>query len=154
MAARIATEMVIELRFALRSLGVPLTGPSFMFGDNQSVVANTTLPSSSLKKKHNAIAYHKVRESIAAKLFHFVHVAGQANVADILTKPLGPKIHQRHVGPLLLQNPHQVSDHGEYQDPDRPTVDDGLTGDQSFPWYDVTSDITTSVSSSERTETN
>ena len=45
-------------------------------------------------------------------------------------------------------------DAGSYQDPDRPTVDDGLTGDQRFPWYDVTSDITTSVSSSERTETN
>ena len=57
-AARIATEMIQELRYTLRSLGVPIRGPSLLFGDNKSVVVNTTLPSSSLKKKHNAIAFH------------------------------------------------------------------------------------------------
>ena len=107
--------MVIELRYALRSLGVPINGPSYLFGDNQSVVTNTTLPSSTLKKKHNAIAYHKVRESIAAGLFGFCHISGNSNIADILTKPLGPIIHQRHARSLLFQNPYQVTDHGEYQ---------------------------------------
>jgi hypothetical protein len=44
----------------LQSLGV-------MLGDNMSVVLNTTVPSSVLKKKHNAIAYHRVREAICSK---------------------------------------------------------------------------------------
>ena len=108
--------MIIELQYGLRALGVPILGPSYMFGDNQSVVTNTTLPSSSLKKKHNAIAYHKVRECIAANIFGFCHIAGQINVADILTKPLGTQAHQRHARPLLHQNPHQITDHGEYKE--------------------------------------
>ena len=46
-------------------LGVNIKGPATMLGDNMSVVLNTTVPSSSLKKKCNAIAYHRVREAIA-----------------------------------------------------------------------------------------
>jgi hypothetical protein len=45
----------------LRSLGVALDGPVLILGDNMSGVLNTTVPSSVLKKKHNAIAYHCVR---------------------------------------------------------------------------------------------
>ena len=37
-----------------------------------AVVTNITLPSSSLKKKHNAIPYHQVREAITAGILGFV----------------------------------------------------------------------------------
>jgi hypothetical protein len=50
---------------------VALDGPALMLGDNISVVLNTTIPSSVLKKKHNAIAYHRVREGIAARIMKF-----------------------------------------------------------------------------------
>ena len=49
-------------------IGVPIDGSALMLVDNKSVVINTTIPSSALKKKHNAIAYHQVREAIAARL--------------------------------------------------------------------------------------
>jgi hypothetical protein len=42
----------------LRSLGVDLDTPTLMLGDNMSIVLYTSVPSSVLKKKHNAIAYH------------------------------------------------------------------------------------------------
>jgi hypothetical protein len=48
----------------LRSLGVALYEPALMSGDSMSVVLNTKVPSSVLKKKHNSIAYHRVREAI------------------------------------------------------------------------------------------
>jgi hypothetical protein len=48
-------------RYMLRSLGVALDGPALMLGDNMSAVLNTTVPSSVLKKKHNAIVYQRVR---------------------------------------------------------------------------------------------
>ena len=51
-AARIAVDMVIEWRQTLRMLGVKIEEKSWMVGDNMSVIINTTLPSSSLKKKH------------------------------------------------------------------------------------------------------
>jgi hypothetical protein len=72
----------------LRSLGVVLDGPALMLGDNMSVVLNTTVPSSVLKKKHNAIAYHRVKKAIAAKIMRFAYIKSEENVNDVLTKPL------------------------------------------------------------------
>jgi hypothetical protein len=73
-ASRISTELILGVRYMLRSLGVALDGPALMSGDNMSVVLNTTVPSSVLKKKHNAIAYHRVREAIAARIMRFAHM--------------------------------------------------------------------------------
>jgi hypothetical protein len=72
----------------LRSLGVVLDGPALILGDNMSVVLNTTVPSSVLKKKHNTIAYHRVREAIAARIMRFAYIKCEENVSDVLTKPL------------------------------------------------------------------
>jgi hypothetical protein len=59
-----------------------------MLGDNMSVVLNTTVPSSILKKKHNAIAYQRVREAIEVRIMRFAHIKSEENVSDVLTKPL------------------------------------------------------------------
>jgi hypothetical protein len=72
----------------LRSLGVALDGPALMLGGNMTVVLNTTDPSSVLKKKHNAIAYHRVREAVAARIMRFAYMKSEENVSDVLTKPL------------------------------------------------------------------
>jgi len=89
-AARIATELSMELRYQLRMLGVGIQGPTIMYGDNQSVVISTTTPSSTLKKRHNALAYHRVREAVAADIISFRFIRSALNWADILTKPLAP----------------------------------------------------------------
>jgi hypothetical protein len=69
---------------------VALDGPALMLGDNMSVVLNTTVPSSILKKKHNAIAYHRVREAmaIAARIMMFAYIKSEKNERDVLKKPL------------------------------------------------------------------
>jgi hypothetical protein len=73
--------------------GIPIDGPSNVFCDNQSVVTNSTVPESTLKKKHNAIAYHRVRESVAAGAIRIAYVQSKSNNADMLTKPLpGPDL--------------------------------------------------------------
>ena len=46
-------------------MGVAITGPTFTFGDNISVIHNTQWPESMLKKKSHLICYHAVRESVA-----------------------------------------------------------------------------------------
>ena len=104
-AARIATELIMEVRYTLRTMGVPLDGPALMLGDNMSVVLNTTVPSSVLKKKHNAIAYHRVREAIAAKVLRFAHIRSEENIADVLTKPLGFRAFYELVKPRLFRVP-------------------------------------------------
>ena len=88
-AGRIASEQVYDLRTTLRYMGIPIRGPTYMFGDNGSVVTSSTLPHSALNKRHNALAYHKVRESIAAGILNFFHISGDENPADILSKHCG-----------------------------------------------------------------
>jgi len=60
-----------------------------VFGDNQSVVTQSTLPHSQLSKRHYALAYHRVREAIAAGYIKMYYIPGKINPADILTKTLG-----------------------------------------------------------------
>ena len=50
-------------------MGMTVDEPTFVFGDNQSVLTNTTAPASTLKKKSNAIAYHFVRAYITIPMF-------------------------------------------------------------------------------------
>ena len=107
-AARIATEVIMELRYTLRMLGVPLDGPALMLGDNMSVVLNTTVPSSVLKKKHLGIGYHRVREAIAAKVLRFAHIRSEENLADILTKPLPNPAFHSLIKPILFRVPAHV----------------------------------------------
>jgi len=93
-AMRIAVEMLESLRYKLHVFGAPLEGPVNTFGDNSSVVMNATHPASTLKKKHNAIAYHKVREAIASNIMCIGWVQSNKNLADMLKKPLpGPTLH-------------------------------------------------------------
>ena len=49
-AARIATDMTVEIRHTLHMLGLPIDGSILMLGDNKRVV-NTTIPSSASKRK-------------------------------------------------------------------------------------------------------
>ena len=58
-------EYLRGLRYKLRMMGIPVLGPSYISGDNQSVLANTSVPESQLKKKAQSIAYHFVREGVA-----------------------------------------------------------------------------------------
>ena len=89
MAARIATEQIMDLRNILRYLGVNLVGPTYMFGDNKTVVDSSCKPKSKLHKRHVLLSYHRVREAIAAKVIKFVFIDGNINPADILSKLWG-----------------------------------------------------------------
>ena len=58
-------EYVHGLRYKLRMMGISCDNPTFIYEDNQSVLANTTIPDSTLKKKSQSIAYHFVQEGAA-----------------------------------------------------------------------------------------
>ena len=49
-ALRIAGEMIEALLYRLRMMGIALDGPANGFVDNESIVFNTIIPSSCLKK--------------------------------------------------------------------------------------------------------
>jgi predicted transcriptional regulator len=54
---------ILDLRTKLRYLGVPVNTKSYMFGN----ITNSTIPHSSLNKRHNALSY-RVREMLAARI--------------------------------------------------------------------------------------
>ncbi len=68
--------------------GVAIDGPTSVMCDNQSVQKNVSIPTSQLGKKHNAICYHKVRESVAAGWIRVGWVESKNNLADLFTKVL------------------------------------------------------------------
>ena len=109
-ASRIAVEMIISLRYFLSMLGSRLEPSSLMIGDNMSVVLNTTIPSSALKKKHQACNYHKIRESIAAGFIEYAHIKSEDNLADLLTKPLPRILFEKISSEYLFRNSEATKD--------------------------------------------
>ena len=87
-ALKIATELVESLQYKLRMMGVPLIEPARVMCDNQSVVISGSFPESTLKKKHCSIAYHKVREAVAAGKMLIYYENTTSNIADLFTKVL------------------------------------------------------------------
>jgi hypothetical protein len=83
-------------------LGVPLTGPSWVFGDNLSVITSATIPSGKLQKRHNIWNYHRVPEAQAAGIVNFVHINGKHNPADILTKNTSSREWYEVMKPLIF----------------------------------------------------
>ena len=69
-------------------MGVKIEGATSVFCDNQSVVNNSTLPESQLKKKHLSICYHYVRECCAKKAARIAFEPTDTNLADLCTKVL------------------------------------------------------------------
>jgi len=137
MAARQATERMIDLRYTLRSFGVPLDGPSWMFGDNKSVVTSSTIPHSSLGKRWNALSYHRVREAIAGGWLRFEHIPGTENPADVLTKALAWAVMRFYIEPLLLWK----GDVGDYPGSSNPE------GSVTSPAHETTQESAHGVSS-------
>ena len=93
-AMKTAVEEVISVRYILRCLGVKVTKPTFILGDNRSVILNSTVPSSLLSKKHITISYHKTREASEAGIVHPLKKKGEWNFADVCTKVQTRKIHE------------------------------------------------------------
>ena len=86
-------EYLCGLRYKLRMMGIPVNGPCYIQGDNQSVLANTTNPGSTLKRKSQSIAYHFVREGVEQDEWHTSYINTHDNGSDLLTKqlPFGEK---------------------------------------------------------------
>jgi hypothetical protein len=88
-------------------LGILISGPSYIYGDNMSVIHNTQHPESMLKKKSNSICYHAVWESVAMEESLTGHVPKNDNMADIVTKIIGGGQKRDHLVGMLL---HDIAD--------------------------------------------
>ena len=69
-------------------MGVPLSGPSYIYGYNMSVIHNTQRPESTLTKKNNSICYHDLREAVAMGECLTRHIPTKDNLSDMMNKVL------------------------------------------------------------------
>ena len=113
-AGRIATELAMEYRYKLRMMGFQVKEPTKIFIDNKSVINSSTQPSSVLKKKHQFVAWHKIREAHAAGIIQATHVSGIDNYSDVLTKSLGPSQHYNITKGVLFGR-DEVCNQGELE---------------------------------------
>ena len=79
-------ETLRGLRYKLRMMGVFIDGPTYVYGDNMSVIFNTSQPESQLKNKSNSVCYHAIRESVAMGECITTHILTLLNFSDLLTK--------------------------------------------------------------------
>ena len=105
MALKQCCEYVRGLRYKLRMMGISINGPTYIYGDNKSVLTNSSIPDSVLKKKSNSIAYHFVREGVYSGEWKVTYIKSEDNVADMLTKPLSAIKRQRLLG-MVLHHSH------------------------------------------------
>eukprot|EP00956_Cyclotella_meneghiniana_P014845 scaffold22390_cov24-Cyclotella_meneghiniana.AAC.1 len=87
-AMRHGIETLRGIRYKLRMMGIPIEGAMRIFGDNMSVVNNSSKPESTLKKKSNSICYHLVREAVSMGEALVAHIPTKKKFADLFTKAL------------------------------------------------------------------
>ena len=83
-----AIELIEVLQYKLQMFSIPVDGPTSLLSDNKAVVRNTMALESTLKKKHNSIAYHQCREAVAAETVLVAQVRSKNNLVDLVTKSL------------------------------------------------------------------
>ena len=98
MALRHGTEEIMHIRYMLCCLGVPVTKPSNIFGDNLGIIQNATNVDAEL-----TISLHAVREAIAAGILIPYLIKGKNNISDIMTKQIAACDFLSHVETLFWQ---------------------------------------------------
>ena len=106
---RIAKELIVALRYKLKMFGVPIEGPANVYCDNEGVVKNTSLPDSTLSKKHNSINYHACREAVAAGIMRVAKEPSETNLADLFTKVL-PRFKRENLLSYIVWGPFAQED--------------------------------------------
>ena len=93
-AAATASREGVYARDLLDDIDRPVTGPTPLLLDSQSAVELTYDPVAFKKTKHILRAANELRDRVARDVFKPEYVPAADQLADILTKPLGPTAHQ------------------------------------------------------------
>ena len=102
-AMRLAVDMIKALKYKLWMFGIEIMEDEVkIYGDNNAVIINTSVPESTLKKKHHSVNYNYVREAVAAGIALIYKVDTGANLADLFTKLLD-KVKRKEIVQKILR---------------------------------------------------
>ena len=87
-ALKKGVEEAITTRYYLRTMGVNVSKPTVIYGDNLSAINNIITPGSQLQKKYLAFAYHFCRKHFSAGIVSIRKIPSKDNYSDAMTKAL------------------------------------------------------------------
>ena len=64
---KVGMGMLFVILYKLKMMGIPISGLTYIYGDNLSVIHKTWKPESTLKKQYHAISSHAIHESEAMR---------------------------------------------------------------------------------------
>jgi hypothetical protein len=93
-ATHAAKQILWQTQF-LQELGIKQPVTAKMFSDNQATISISKNPEFHARTKHIDINLHFLRDLVEEERIALEHVASEANLADIFTKPLPRQPHER-----------------------------------------------------------
>jgi len=102
-ALKKAVEEAVTTRYWLRSMGVKVSKPAIIYGDNLGAITNATVPGSMLSKKYLALAYHFCREHFSAEIVNIRKIDGKDNYSDPFTKALVNHEFHGHMNDIMAK---------------------------------------------------
>jgi hypothetical protein len=99
-----ACRALLALLNFLEEVGAQVEMPVTVYCDSRSGKAIAESPGLKRRSKHIAIRHHFVRDLVADGRIKLQHVPSEANVADLLTKPLGRSLFSRHTDALMVKS--------------------------------------------------
>jgi hypothetical protein len=94
-------ESLVALHYKVRTFGVAVPEPAYIFCDNESVVNATSHVEGRLNKKHLWICFHHIQEMFTQSIGTLTKVARADNIADLLTKVLPAQDRTKHAQKIL-----------------------------------------------------
>ena len=97
-------EEAVLTQHYLQSMGVKVTKPVTVFGDNRSVILSATNPGSPLKKKTEALSYHFCREHYSGRVIDVQWIESEENYANPFTKAVTSGEHHNTFGEVMTNS--------------------------------------------------
>nr|CAE04695.1 OSJNBb0015D13.14 [Oryza sativa Japonica Group] len=97
------------LRQLLQELHAPIASATVVYGDNVSAVYMTANPVHHRRTKHIEIDIHFVREKVALRQVHVLHVPSSHQFTDIMTKGLLVQLFTDFRSNLCIRDPPVVT---------------------------------------------
>ena len=95
----------VYVRGMVGDMGYPQLKPSRVGVDNQSVMAVSESIMVAWKNRHIPVHYFKIRQLILDKELELYYVPSDENVADAITKSLGPELLEKHRASIMSKLP-------------------------------------------------
>ena len=92
--SELCTDLIFYKQLA-KDLGMNIKDSISVNEDNQAVIQMANSPNVKSRSKHTDIRYQNVKESIENGLIKLIYCETEKNVADSLTKILGPTKHEK-----------------------------------------------------------